>query len=101
MLECNPCYCRPEHDPALQGCSQQPQLHVARVTANQACSLLALSALDLARFGPQLMAEMQKYAGQRRQWRHHRLALSKTASQVATPLAAYKFDVAYRQSLLL
>lgn len=89
-----PCHRRLEHDPALrQGSLQQPLLHVARVTANQGCSLLALSALDLARFGPQLMADMQKYAAQRRQWRHHRLAVCKTAAQVSCHETLPKMDV--------
>lgn len=81
-----PCQCRLEHSPGTQGTLQQPLLHVATATARQACSLLALSALDLARFGPQLMADMQEYAGQRLQWRRHRMGICKDAAQVQSLL---------------
>lgn len=75
-------HCRLEHMPRHQGSLQQPLLHMASATANQACCLLALSALDLARFGPQLLVDMQEYAAQRLQWRHHRMHVCKSAAQV-------------------
>ncbi len=75
--------CRLDPDQVQQGSLQQPLVHLARVTASQACSLVTLSALDLARFGPALVTSMQQYASTRREWRNHRMASSRNAAQVS------------------
>ncbi len=74
--------CRMDQGGLQQGSMQEPLLHLARVTASQPCSLLTLSALDLARFGPDLIADMQQYASSRREWRHQRLTACRDAVQV-------------------
>ena len=75
--------CRLDPDQVQQGSLQQPLVHLARVTASQACSLVTLSALDLARFGPALVTSMQQYASTRREWRNHRMASSRNAARVS------------------
>ena len=81
--------CRLSQGNVEQGSLQQPLVHLARVTASQPCSLLTLSALDLARFGPELVTGMQQYGGARREWRHHRMAACRNAAQVGClPLKA-------------
>ena len=80
--------CRLDLDQVQQGSLQQPLVHLARVTASQACSLVTLSALDLARFGPHLVTGMQQYASTRREWRNHRMTLCRNAAQVSRGLYA-------------
>ena len=75
--------CRLDPNQVQQGSLQQPLVHLARVTASQACSLVTLSALDLARFGPDLVTGMQQYASTRREWRNHRMASSRNAARVS------------------
>ncbi|KAA6419574.1 MAG: hypothetical protein FRX49_10499 [Trebouxia sp. A1-2] len=72
---------RLDPDQVQQGSLQQPLVHLARVTASQACSLVTLSALDLARFGPALVTGMQQYGSTRREWRNHRMASSRNAAR--------------------
>lgn len=74
---------------------------MASATAHQACSLLALSALHLARFGPQLVADMQEYAAQRLQWRHHRMHVCKSAAQVCIEIGSYfvHHDTTYQRKV--
>ncbi|KAL0037225.1 hypothetical protein WJX79_007052 [Trebouxia sp. C0005] len=72
---------RLDPDQVQQGSLQQPLVHLARVTASQACSLVTLSALDLARFGPALVTGMQQYGSTRQEWRNHRMASSRNAAR--------------------
>ena len=76
------CSCRLEIGSHPQAGVQQPLMHVATVTASQTCDLLTLSSLDLARFGPELVAEVQQYAQRRLDWRHYRTNVCKKAAQV-------------------
>ena len=96
------CFCRLEIGSHPQVSVQQPLLHVATVTASQACDVLMLSAQDLARFGPELVSDVQQYAQQRLDWRHHRMGICKNAAQVCMPallLASLYVCVTCRQCL--
>ncbi|DBA77663.1 TPA: hypothetical protein ACH3X1_009459 [Trebouxia sp. C0004] len=81
---------RLDPDQVQQGDLPQPLVHLARVTASQACSLVTLSALDLARFGPGLVTGMQQYASSRREWRNHRMASCRNAARVNRALFEFQ-----------
>ena len=57
-------------------------MHLATATARQACTLLRLAAADVEQLGPALLADLQRYAQERRAWRSLRIASCRNASQV-------------------
>ena len=49
-------------------------LHLTTATASQPCTLLTLSAADVAQLGAKLTADVQQYAQGRQAWRMYRIA---------------------------
>lgn len=71
----------------LKAAHQTPQAHqsvthLIMATASCVCTLLAISATDLAQLGASLTADMQIHAQERRAWRTHRIAACRNAAQV-------------------